>query len=37
MGWRGEEQVSLNQRIPFGPALCFGTWLVWLYGPITGF
>lgn len=30
-------QLTLNQRIPFGPALCLGTWLVWLYGPITGF
>ncbi|HWE72685.1 MAG TPA: A24 family peptidase [Stellaceae bacterium] len=28
--------LTLNQRIPFGPALCLGTWLVWLYGPITG-
>jgi leader peptidase (prepilin peptidase)/N-methyltransferase len=36
MSRRGGEQVSLNQRIPFGPALCLGTWLVWLYGPITG-
>ena len=37
MSWRGGEQLKLDQRIPFGPALCLGTWLVWLYGPITGF
>jgi prepilin signal peptidase PulO-like enzyme (type II secretory pathway) len=35
MARRGE-QLTLNQRIAFGPALCLGTWLVWLYGPITG-
>lgn len=29
------EQLTLQQRIAFGPALCLGTWLVWLYGPIT--
>jgi leader peptidase (prepilin peptidase)/N-methyltransferase len=34
--WRGE-RLALDQRLPFGPALCLGTWLVWLYGPITGF
>jgi leader peptidase (prepilin peptidase)/N-methyltransferase len=31
------EPLTLNQQVPFGPALCLGTWLVWLYGPITGF
>lgn len=36
MAWGGE-RLTLHQRIPFGPALCLGTWLVWLYGPITGF
>jgi leader peptidase (prepilin peptidase)/N-methyltransferase len=35
MAQRGE-QLSLNQRLAFGPALCLGTWLVWLYGPIAG-
>lgn len=35
MSWRGE-RLALDQRLPFGPALCLGTWLVWLYGPITG-
>ncbi len=33
---RRGEQLTLNQRIAFGPALCLGTWLVWLYGPIGG-
>ena len=33
--WRGE-RLALDQRLPFGPALCLGTWLVWLYGPIGG-
>ena len=37
MSWRGGDQLNLNQRIPFGPALCLGTWLVWIYGPIAGF
>lgn len=30
------KQLTLHQQIPFGPALCLGIWLVWLYGPITG-
>jgi leader peptidase (prepilin peptidase)/N-methyltransferase len=33
---RHGKPLTLTQRIPFGPALCLGTWLVWLYGPITG-
>jgi leader peptidase (prepilin peptidase)/N-methyltransferase len=33
---RRGKQLTLDQRIAFGPALCLGTWLVWLYGPITG-
>lgn len=24
-----------STRVPFGPFLAFGTWLVWLYGPIV--
>jgi leader peptidase (prepilin peptidase) / N-methyltransferase len=36
MRLRGQE-LTLSQQVPFGPALCLGTWLVWLYGPITGF
>lgn len=35
MARRGQ-QLTLQQRIAFGPALCLGIWLVWLYGPITG-
>ena len=27
-------KVALDQRVPFGPALCLGLWLVWLYGPL---
>lgn len=23
-----------GQRIPFGPYLCLGIWLIWLYGPL---
>lgn len=25
--------AALNERIPFGVALCFAIWIVWLYGP----
>jgi leader peptidase (prepilin peptidase) / N-methyltransferase len=27
-------ETSLKRRMPFGPYLCLGTWLVWLYGPL---
>jgi leader peptidase (prepilin peptidase) / N-methyltransferase len=27
-------QATLATRIPFGPFLAFGIWIVWLYGPI---
>ncbi len=27
-------KIALDQRLPFGPALCLGLWLVWLYGPL---
>lgn len=27
--------LSSTSRIPFGPFLAFGTWLVWLYGPLA--
>ena len=27
--------VEAGTRIPFGPFLAFGTWIVWLYGPLT--
>jgi leader peptidase (prepilin peptidase)/N-methyltransferase len=26
---------SGSHRLPFGPHLCLGTWLVWLYGPLV--
>jgi leader peptidase (prepilin peptidase)/N-methyltransferase len=31
--WRNS-QLSGASRLPFGPFLAFGTWLVWLYGPL---
>jgi len=31
--WRGG--MALDGRIPFGPGLCLGIWLVWLYGPLS--
>jgi leader peptidase (prepilin peptidase)/N-methyltransferase len=33
LAWRGR-QIALDQRLAFGPALCFAAWLVWLYGPL---
>ncbi len=27
-------KLALDQRLAFGPGLCLGTWLVWLYGPL---
>ncbi len=26
-------RTALGERIPFGVALCFALWLIWLYGP----
>lgn len=31
---RGARRVDLTTRLPFGPCLCAGAWLVWLYGPL---
>lgn len=28
------KQIALDQRLAFGPGLCLGFWLVWLYGPL---
>jgi leader peptidase (prepilin peptidase)/N-methyltransferase len=28
-------RLQLSERIPFGPHLCVGAWLVWLYGPLV--
>lgn len=30
-------KAVLEERIPFGIALCFGIWIVWLYGPLEIF
>ena len=32
-GWR-RGSLAATSRVPFGPFLAFGTWLVWLYGPL---
>lgn len=29
------ERPSASQRLPFGPYLCLGIWLTWLYGPLS--
>jgi leader peptidase (prepilin peptidase) / N-methyltransferase len=29
------KKVEAQTAIPFGPCLAFGTWLVWLYGPLA--
>jgi leader peptidase (prepilin peptidase)/N-methyltransferase len=34
MQMRGERRVGWTTRMPFGPHLCVGGWLVWLYGPL---
>lgn len=26
--------ISATERVPFGSSLCFGIWIVWLYGPL---
>jgi leader peptidase (prepilin peptidase)/N-methyltransferase len=26
--------IRLDQAVAFGPGLCLGIWLVWLYGPL---
>ncbi len=31
-GWAG--RLTAADRVPFGPFLCFGLWIVWLYGPL---
>jgi leader peptidase (prepilin peptidase) / N-methyltransferase len=33
LGLRGMA-VRFDARLPFGPGLCLGLWLVWLYGPL---
>jgi leader peptidase (prepilin peptidase)/N-methyltransferase len=34
-GLAGRRPVDPGERIPFGPYLCLGIWIVWLYGPFT--
>jgi leader peptidase (prepilin peptidase)/N-methyltransferase len=29
------QRIELGRRLPFGPHLCLGGWLVWLYGPLV--
>jgi len=31
---RAGSAITFTTRIPFGPHLCLGGWLVWLYGPL---
>jgi leader peptidase (prepilin peptidase) / N-methyltransferase len=33
--WFRGQPLAATDRLPFGPALCLGGWLVWLYGPLT--
>jgi leader peptidase (prepilin peptidase)/N-methyltransferase len=28
-------RIELGHRLPFGPHLCLGGWLVWLHGPVV--
>lgn len=30
-----ERRLDHHRLIPFGPFLCFGLWIVWLYGPLA--
>jgi leader peptidase (prepilin peptidase) / N-methyltransferase len=27
--------IALDSRLPFGPGLCLGIWVIWLYGPLN--
>jgi prepilin signal peptidase PulO-like enzyme (type II secretory pathway) len=31
---RRNARLTGASHLPFGPFLAFGTWLVWLYGPL---
>lgn len=35
IAWIRQHNLSMAAAIPFGPFLAAGTWLVWLYGPLT--
>jgi leader peptidase (prepilin peptidase)/N-methyltransferase len=32
---RGRGRLRPHERIPFGPALALGGWMIWLYGPLV--
>jgi leader peptidase (prepilin peptidase)/N-methyltransferase len=34
VAYRRNAALTGASRLPFGPFLAFGTWLVWLYGPL---
>ncbi len=34
-GLRGRGRLIAGDRVPFGPALAFGGWIVWLHGPLV--
>jgi leader peptidase (prepilin peptidase) / N-methyltransferase len=34
MGMLADRRIGWTTRMPFGPYLCIGGWLVWLYGPL---
>lgn len=34
MAYLGGREMRGTSRLPFGPHLCLGAWLVWLYGPL---
>ena len=33
--WIKGRHLALGDRVPFGPFLAAGLWIVWLYGPLT--
>jgi leader peptidase (prepilin peptidase)/N-methyltransferase len=37
LGMMRRGKTALGERIPFGVALCFAIWIVWLYGPLEVF
>lgn len=32
---KAQQPIALDSRLPFGPGLCLGIWIVWLYGPLN--
>jgi len=35
MGTTGGEETKLEDRLPFGPCLCFSSWVVWVHGLLS--